>query len=105
MSRFLSDARLALRGFRKRPLTSVLVVVTLAVGQALQLTVAGLLLGGVLGFLGVRTLSSVLQGAVTFSPATFALLTAALAAASLLAAFVPARRALRVDPALALRAE
>jgi putative ABC transport system permease protein len=80
-------------------------VLKLTMGQALRLTAAGLLLGGTLGFLGARTLSSVLQGAVAFSPATFALLTAALAAASLLAAFVPARRALRVDPALALRAE
>jgi putative ABC transport system permease protein len=80
-------------------------VLKLTMGQALRLTAAGLLLGGALGFLGARTLSSVLQGAVAFSPATFALLTAALAAASLLAAFVPARRALRVDPALALRAE
>ena len=80
-------------------------VLKLTMGQALRLTGAGLALGGALGVLGARALSSVLQGAVPFEPLTFALLVGMLGSAALLAAFVPARRALAVDPAVALRAE
>ena len=80
-------------------------VLQLTMGQALRLTAAGLALGGVLGFLGARTLSAVLQGAVPFEPTTFALLVGMLGSAAVLAAYLPARRALAVDPAVALRAE
>jgi putative ABC transport system permease protein len=80
-------------------------VLKLTMAQALKLTALGLALGGALAVAGARLLSSVLGGAVPLAPATMVLLTALLAAAALLAAFVPARRALRVDPALALRAE
>lgn len=50
-------------------------------------------------------LSSALRGAVAFNPALLAALTSLLACAALLAAFLPARRALAVDPASALRSE
>ena len=45
------------------------------------------------------------MGAVPFDPGTFAAFTALLAGAALLAAYVPARRALGVDQAYALRSE
>jgi putative ABC transport system permease protein len=80
-------------------------VLRLTMGQALGLTGIGLVLGGVLGLAGAKAMSAVLMGAVPFDGATFAMFTALLAAAALLAAYVPARRALLVDPALALRAE
>jgi putative ABC transport system permease protein len=80
-------------------------VLKLTMGQALWLTGLGLLLGGGLGLAGARALSAALMGVVAFDSATFALFTALLALAALLAAYVPARRALSVDPALALRAE
>jgi putative ABC transport system permease protein len=80
-------------------------VLRLTMGQALGLTGIGLVLGGVLGLAGAKAMSAALMGAVPFDGATFAMFTALLAAAALLAAYVPARRALLVDPALALRAE
>jgi putative ABC transport system permease protein len=80
-------------------------VLTLTMGQAVRLTAAGLGLGAALGLLGSRALSSALMGAAAFDVLTFAVLTALLAAVALLAAYVPARRALAVDPARALRAE
>jgi ABC-type antimicrobial peptide transport system permease subunit len=80
-------------------------VMRLAMGQAVRLTALGLLAGGLLGALGARTLSAVLSGAVPFDPVTFVAFSGLLGAAALFAAWVPARRALSVDPALALRAE
>jgi putative ABC transport system permease protein len=80
-------------------------VLRLTMGQALGLTAAGLVLGAGLGFAGARVLSATLMGAVPFDGTTFAMFTALLGAAAFMAAYVPARRALRVDPALALRAE
>jgi ABC-type lipoprotein release transport system permease subunit len=46
-----------------------------------------------------------LRGAVAFDPLSLTAVAALLATAALVAAFVPARRALAVDPARALRAE
>jgi putative ABC transport system permease protein len=80
-------------------------VLRLTMGQALGLTGIGLVLGGALGLAGARALSAALMGAVPFDAPTFGLFTTVLAGAALLAAYVPARRALLVDPALALRAE
>jgi putative ABC transport system permease protein len=80
-------------------------VLRLTMGQALGLTSAGLALGGGLGLVGARLLSAALMGAVPFDGATFAAFTAVLAAAALLAAYLPARRAMSIDPSLALRAE
>jgi putative ABC transport system permease protein len=80
-------------------------VLRLALGQALRLAALGLVLGAALAVGAARALSSALRGAVDFDGGVLAVLTAVLGAAALLAAFVPARRALAVDPAQALRAE
>jgi ABC-type antimicrobial peptide transport system permease subunit len=62
--------------------------------------------GGLAGaFVVTRSLSSLLFGLTPFDPATFALATALLAAAVVLACAVPAWRATRVDPIVALRQE
>jgi ABC-type antimicrobial peptide transport system permease subunit len=65
----------------------------------------GLPLGSGLGWAASRALGSALRGAVTFEPVVLAGVVALLGSAALLAAWIPARRALAVDPARALRAE
>jgi ABC-type antimicrobial peptide transport system permease subunit len=64
---------------------------------------AGLVLGLALAAAGSRLLASQLYGVPPGDPVTLATVTAALAAAALTAAWLPARRALAVDPSRALR--
>ncbi len=80
-------------------------VLRLALGQALTITVAGVAIGLVLAYAAGRLMASQLFGVVRLEAATFVSLTVVLGAVSLLAAYIPARRALSVDPAVALRAE
>ena len=80
-------------------------VLGLTLGQALRLAAIGLAIGVVLAYGMGRMLSSVLRGAVASDPVLLAAVTFALALAALAAAWLPARRAMGVDPAIALRAE
>ncbi|MBK5256421.1 MAG: ABC transporter permease [Vicinamibacteria bacterium] len=80
-------------------------ILKLTMAQAGRLTLAGLILGGLLGIAGGTGLSSVLQGAVAIDVATVAGFSVLLALAALIAAYIPARRSLSVDPAHALRAD
>lgn len=80
-------------------------VLRLTMGQAIRLTAAGLALGAVAGVALSKMLSSTLQGAVTIDAPTVLGFSALLAASALIAAYVPARRSLRIDPARALRSE
>jgi putative ABC transport system permease protein len=80
-------------------------VLRLTMGQAAALTGLGLVVGSALGLAAARGLQAALMGAVELDPRTFASVTALLAVAALVAAYVPARRALAVDPSRALRAE
>ena len=78
---------------------------SLVVHQAVQLGTAGLALG-LAGALAVtRVLDSLLFGVTASDPLTFAAVSAALITVLLLAAYLPARRATRVDPIVALRAD
>jgi predicted permease len=80
-------------------------VVKLVVKQGLSLTGAGLLLG-LLASLGLtRLLRSVLFGVTPFDALSFAGGAVVLAAIGLLACWIPARRAAKVDPIVALRCE
>ena len=80
-------------------------VLQLTVGQALRTAALGIGIGLVLAFFVGRLMESTLFGVVQLDGVTFAALASTLAFVSLLAACVPARRALAVDPAIALRVE
>jgi putative ABC transport system permease protein len=77
----------------------------LVVGESLRLAALGLALG-LAGSLAVsRALKTLLFGVASADPVTFAVTAALLLAVAVVAAYVPARRAMRVDPMSALRAE
>ncbi|HEV2381042.1 MAG TPA: ABC transporter permease [Terriglobia bacterium] len=80
-------------------------VLGLIVKQGLGLTLAGIIIG-VGGALALtRFLSSFLYGVCTTDVATFALVSVVLLLVSILASYIPARRATKVDPMVALRCE
>jgi ABC-type antimicrobial peptide transport system permease subunit len=73
--------------------------------EAASLIAQGLLLG-FLGSLGLtRAISSQLYGVSPYDPGTFATVVALLITVALVAAIVPSRRAMTVDPIVALRYE
>jgi hypothetical protein len=73
--------------------------------ESLGLTAAGLLLGLVLALGAARLVSSLLFGVSPVDPVVLAGAATLLAAALLLAAYLPTRRATRIDPTMALREE
>jgi len=77
-------------------------VLRLVVGHALKLVGIGTVVGLVLAFLSTRALSALLYSVGAFDPMTFILVTIALAAVALLASYIPALRAIRADPLIAL---
>jgi predicted permease len=77
----------------------------LIVGQAMTI-VAISLVAGVLGaFAATRLLNSLLFGIGASDPVTFGAIVLLVSAVAFIAAWLPARRAMRVDPIIALRAE
>ncbi|HEY2495581.1 MAG TPA: ABC transporter permease [Candidatus Angelobacter sp.] len=78
-------------------------ILRLVMGHGSKLTAAGVLLGVVGALALTRFLRSLLFGVTTKDPATFAGVVAVLALVSLAACYVPARRAMRVEPMVALR--
>jgi putative ABC transport system permease protein len=80
-------------------------VLRMVIGQAVALAGIGILIGAAGAVLLARLMTDLLFGIEPFDPATFVAVSAALAAVALVASYVPGRRATRVDPVVALRAE
>ena len=80
-------------------------VLRLVIRQGLSLTLAGLVIGIVAGTFVTRVLTDMLFGVTPRDPLTFVGVPALLLLVALLACYIPARRATRIDPLIALRSE
>jgi putative ABC transport system permease protein len=80
-------------------------VLGLILGEGLRLAVLGAAIGLAGSFFAARLLSGMLFGVATGDPFTFASVALVLVAVAMVACYVPARRATRVDPLVALRYE
>ena len=80
-------------------------VLKMAVGYGLKLVVAGVVIGLIAAFALTRLMSTLLFGVTPTDPATFAIISLLLVVVAGVASYVPARRATKVDPLIALRYE
>jgi putative ABC transport system permease protein len=80
-------------------------VLSMILREGMRLAVLGVAIGAVCALLLGQYVSSLLFGVTPHDPLTFASVTAVLVSAAALACWVPARRAMRVDPMVALRNE
>ena len=110
MPLIFQDFRHALRVLRRNPGFTTVAVATLALAtmilsQGLRTVLTGVVIG-IAGALALtRTLESLLFDITSTDPLTFAAAIVVLVAAALLACYIPARRAAKVDPMVALRYE
>jgi ABC-type antimicrobial peptide transport system permease subunit len=78
-------------------------VLGLVVRQGLMLALIGIVIGGVVSLAATRVLDSMLFGVSARDPLTFAVVGISLALLAVVASVVPASRAMRVDPLVAMR--
>jgi putative ABC transport system permease protein len=80
-------------------------ILRMIMGQGLRLTIAGLAFGILGAAILTRFISSLLFGVTPTDPVTLALASAVIVVCAMAASYIPARRAMRVDPTVALRHE
>jgi len=80
-------------------------VLKLAVGYGMKLVLIGVVVGLIAAFALTRVMSTLLFGITATDPATFTLISLLLVFVAALASYIPARRATKVDPIIALRYE
>ncbi len=90
--------RLALGATRRR-------VAGMVLGHAARLALIGVTIGAAIAAVLVRLVGALLHGVTATDPLTFIAVPATLAIVAVLASFIPALRAMRVDPAVTMRAE
>jgi putative ABC transport system permease protein len=80
-------------------------VVRMVVGEGMALIAVGVVVGVAAALAATRSMQSLLYGIGATDPLTFALVPLLLAGVGLVACWIPARRATRIDPMVALRQE
>jgi putative ABC transport system permease protein len=80
-------------------------VMKLVLGHGFRLAIAGTVLGVIGSLAASRLLSTLLFGVTAKDPLTLVIVSVVLSAVALLACYIPARRAMKVDPLEALRYE
>jgi putative ABC transport system permease protein len=90
--------RMALGAGRRRVLAMVL-------GSALGMTLIGIAIGAIAALIVTRVMKGLLYDVSAADPITFVAVSAVLATVALIASYVPAHRATKVDPMIALRCE
>jgi putative ABC transport system permease protein len=102
---YLTGQRVPEMGIRIALGASAREILLLVLRQGLVIILAGVAMGIVGALAAARLLTHTVDGMRSIEPLTFAVMIPVLVAAALLASFVPARRASRVDPLVALRYE
>jgi ABC-type antimicrobial peptide transport system permease subunit len=80
-------------------------IFTLVMGRALAIVAVGVAVGVALSLASMRVLETLLYQVTPHDPTTIVVLATTLLAVALVASYIPARRAMRVDPLTSLRTD